>query len=155
MTSSLYRPELCQTGLEADDASQAIGALASGLLRLGLVRSTFEAAVLQREAASPTGLPLGGRKVAIPHADPGHVVAPGVAAGTLARPVRFGEMGNPQNALAVDVVVLLALPSHEDSQHELVRLVHWFQDAQFVERLHGAADPRTLCALLSSGREPP
>jgi PTS system galactitol-specific IIA component len=155
MTRPLYRPELCWTSLAVDDADQVINVLASALHQNGLVRATFEAAVREREASSPTGLPLAGRKVAIPHADPEHVIAPAVAACTLSRPVRFGEMGNPESALSVDVVLMLALPDHESAQRELVRLVESCQEPDFVDRLHGAPDSRALYDLLANTEQLP
>jgi PTS system galactitol-specific IIA component len=150
MTRPLYRPDLCWTSLAADDADQVINTLASALQREGLVRATFEEAVREREASSPTGLPLAGRKVAIPHADPEHVITPAVAVCTLCRPVCFREMGNPESELSVDVVLMLALPDHESAQRELVRLVESCQQPEFVDRLHGAPDPQTLYDLLSN-----
>ena len=122
--------------------------LARTMAEQGLVRSTFEDAVLRREAASPTGLPMAGRKVAIPHADPEHVIAPAVALCTLRRPVLFSEMGNPQKELPVELVAMLALPDEQSCQQELVHLIELFQDAAFVERLCLAPDGESLFALL-------
>lgn len=146
--ASLFRRELCWAALQVADASEALTTLARGLAGLGLVRDTFEGAVLAREADSPTALPLAGRKVALPHADPEHVLAPAVAVCTLARPLTFREMGNPDSELPVEVVAMLALPDHESAQRELVRLLERFQDDSFVDRLCASADPDALLALL-------
>lgn len=153
MTQTLYRPELCFTSLIVDDANGAIHLLAEGLRHQGVVHDSFEGAVRDREASSPTGLPLSGRKVAIPHADPEHVIEAAIAVGTLQRPVFFQEMGNPDSRLEVDVVLMLALPDHESAQHELVHLVERCQDSAFVDRLQGASDSQALYALLS-GEDP-
>ncbi|MDA4633637.1 PTS sugar transporter subunit IIA, partial [Escherichia coli] len=68
------------------------------------------AAVLAREAALPTGLPLGlDNNVAIPHTDPEHVLKPGLAMATLCRPVAFCNMEDPEEKLQVSVVFLMAL----------------------------------------------
>lgn len=122
--------------------------MAGRLHTLGLVRASFEAALLEREASSPTALPLPGRKVAIPHADPEHVIAPAIACCTLAAPVRFREMGNPTQELAVEVVALLALPDHESAQRELVRFLERCQDESFLDALSACADEEALCELL-------
>jgi PTS system galactitol-specific IIA component len=151
MTGALYRPELCWASFAARDAGEAIHQMATALLGLGLVRPTFAAAVLEREAVSPTGLPLARRKIALPHADPEHVVAPAVAVCTLARPVVFCEMGNPASELEVDAILMLALPDRESAQQELVRLVEACQDPDFVDRLYAAPDAQSLYLLVSGG----
>jgi len=149
--SSLYRPELCWTALDAPDAPAAITVLGAALEELGLVHASFTAAVLEREVSSPTGLPLAGRKVAVPHADPEHVITPAVAVCTLARPVQFGEMGNPQSQLDVEVIMLLALRDRETVQQQLVHLVETFQQPDFVDRLCAAPSPAALFRLMCSG----
>jgi galactitol PTS system EIIA component len=144
----LYRRELCWVGLGVPDAVEAMRRLARGLAAAGCVRPGFEEAVLAREASSPTGLPMSGRKLAVPHADPEHVITPAVAICTLARPVAFREMGNPTAAIDVDVVAMLALTDHESAQHELVRLIERCQRPEFLDGLCAAADPSALYALL-------
>lgn len=122
--------------------------LARALIDQAFAEPSFEAALLEREARSPTGLPLEGRKVALPHADPEHVRAPAVALCTLAHPVLFREMGAPERELPVELVAVLALPDHESVQRELVALLGRFQDPAFVERLCAAADADDLLSLL-------
>ncbi len=126
--------------------------LARALTEAGCARASLEAAVLAREAASPTGLPLAGRKVAIPHADPEHVLDAAIAVASLARPVRFRELGNPDAELEVELVALLALPDAERAQQELVGLIERFQDPGFVDRLCSAPDAAALHALLEAQR---
>lgn len=153
VSAPLFRRGLCWAGLAADDAGEVMSLLARALADQGLVRSTFAEAVARREATSPTGLPMAGRKVAIPHADPEHVLAPAVALCTLRRPVLFGEMGNPTSELPVELVAMLALPDEQSAQHELVRLIELFQDAAYVDRLCEAADGDTLFTLLCAEDE--
>ena len=129
-------------------------ALARALLDQTIVRPSFEAALLAREASSPTGLPLEGRKVALPHADPEHVLAPAVALCTLAQPVLFREMGAPERELQVELVALLALPDHESAQRELVALLSRFQDPAFVDRLCASPDADHLFSLVQGGVSP-
>ena len=135
-------------GLEADDAEQALRTMARRLLELGMVHESFEAALLARERCSPTGLPLPGRKVAIPHADPEHVIVPVIACAVLRRPVGFREMGNPDRELAVEVIALLGLADHESAQRELVHLLERCQDAAFLDRICASTDPEALRSIL-------
>jgi PTS system galactitol-specific IIA component len=152
--SELYRRDLCWAGLEAADAEEVLGIIARALVGKGLVQPSFEAALLEREERSPTGLPLPGKKVAIPHADPEHVIADAIPLCTLARPVTFREMGNPDSELPVEIVAVLALTKAELVQQELVRLVERFQDASFVDRLHAAADADAMLALIREQERP-
>ena len=64
---------LCLARLEAATAEAVIRHLARELHRGGHVAASFEAAAVAREG-SPTGLPFAGGAVAIPHAEPEHVV---------------------------------------------------------------------------------
>lgn len=146
---SVFRRELCRAGLAVTDASGVITELARALAAAGCARTSLEGAVLAREAVSPTGLPLAGRKAAIPHADPEHVLEAAIAVASLARPVRFREMGNPEAELEVELVALLALPDAGRAQEELVRLIERLQDPAFVDRLCVASDDAALHALLA------
>src|SRR5436853_508474 len=92
--------------LEASNAEAAIRALAQALAKEGHVKGTFEAAALGRERKSPTGLPFAGSAVALPHAEPEHVNAPAIAIASLARPVKFRQMGSPAMPL---IITLLGL----------------------------------------------
>jgi galactitol PTS system EIIA component len=147
----LFRRELCFIGLDVKDAIEAMLYLARSLFAAGLVRPSFEAAVIEREVRSPTGLPLLSRNVAIPHTDPEHVLAPGAALCTLAQPVTFREMGNPAQELAVEIVVMLALPDHDSAQRELVRVIERLQAPELREKLCSATQVETLFALLQGG----
>lgn len=148
--SELYRRDLCWPRIEAADAVEVLGIIARALVKKGLVRPSFEAALLDRERSSPTGLPLPGKKVAIPHADPEHVIADAIPLCTLAKPVTFCEMGNPGSELQVEIVAVLALTKAELVQQELVRLVERFQDSSFIDRLYAAADADAMLALVAA-----
>jgi PTS system galactitol-specific IIA component len=145
----VFRRDLCWAALAAGDAGEALEVLSGALAIRGLVRPTFAAAVRQREASSPTGLPLPRRNVAVPHADAAHVIAPAIAVCSLARPVPFGEMGNPGRRIPVSFIALLALPDHHSAQQHLVTLLGRFQDGGFVESLCAARDGEALFGLLS------
>ena len=111
--------------LVAADSAEVLRTMAGRLHQLGMVRESFQDALLAREASSPTGLPLAGRKLALPHAD-------------------------PDQERAVEVVALLALTDHESAQQALVRFLERSQDADFLDRLCACPDPGALCALLES-----
>jgi PTS system galactitol-specific IIA component len=143
-----FRPDLLWAALEMPSARAAMKHLGQALVDRGLVRPSFPRAVIEREAAAPTGLAFPSHNVAVPHADPEHVIAPAIALATLDRPVPFGEMGNPEAQLDVEIIAMLALPDKESAQSELVRMIERFQDAAFLDRICAAPDREALLALL-------
>lgn len=139
---------LCLVRLEAKTSRDAISALAKVLLARGLVRSTFEQAALARERRSPTGLPFPGVAVALPHAEPEHVVAPGIAVATLKEPVKFRQMGSPSIELPVSLVVMPAFSAKEQAGAGLSDLIERLQDEALRTRLIEAGTAEALAAAL-------
>jgi len=66
------RPAFVLIDLEADTNTEVLEALSDCLLAEGMVKDTFRAAILQREADYCTGLAFEEMGVAIPHTDPEH-----------------------------------------------------------------------------------
>jgi PTS system galactitol-specific IIA component len=129
-------PRAVALGIEAESPEQAIRLLAAKLEALGYVKPTYADAVVKREAAMPTGLPLGQAvNVAIPHTDPEHVIRPGVALGVLKTPVDFANMEEPDEAVPVGVVFLLAI-NDKDKQIDMLQ-----------EIMEAIQDPATLGGL--------
>jgi PTS system galactitol-specific IIA component len=140
---------LCFVGLDVTSAEAAVRALASALFREGRVKAAFEAAAVSRERRSPTGLPLAGGAIALPHAEPELVEIPAIAVAQLARPVTFREMGNPAVELAVALVVMPALSAKDQAAGGLAKLLTLLQDRALRDELRLASDPVALCAALS------
>ncbi len=131
--------------MEASSAEEVIRELAARLEREGLVRPSFVEAVLERERTHPTGLPLAGDlHVAIPHADVVHVIAPALAIATLARPVIFRNMVNPEEMVPVSIVILMALDEPHSQIEMLQRLAAFFQEPQRVRQVYEAQTPEEL-----------
>lgn len=130
--------------LEAASAEDAVRALAQALLRSGHVTPGFEAAAVQRERRSPTGLPFPGCGVALPHAEPEHVVSPAIAIATLVRPVKFRQMGSPATELDVTLVVMPALTAKEQAAAGLSRLIDLLQDESLRNELAAAESATSL-----------
>lgn len=141
-------PILLQTGLEAGDATEAVQQLAGMLQRAGHVAEGYAAAVVAREATFPTGLPTE-PAVALPHADPDHVVSSAMAVGVFRTPVIFREMGNPERPLQVRVVFLLAVKEKEEAAGLLRDLVLAFRDHARLARLKQAETVDIARAVLN------
>jgi PTS system galactitol-specific IIA component len=145
----VFAPELCAAHLPARTADDVVRALSSRLLVAGHVAATFEAAALKREKRSPTGLPFPGTAVALPHADPEHVVKPGIAVATLAAPVTFRQMGSPAVKLDVRIIVMPAFTAKEQAAAQLARVLEMLQDAALRDDLLLATDAAALCAAVA------
>lgn len=135
--------------LDASDAGQVIDQLALYLIQHnGAVRDTFAAAVRAREMEHPTGLPTEPWPVAIPHTDADQVIRPAIAVATLARPVQFFEMGNPNTALDVRMVFLLAIADSVDQITCLQSLITLIQRPDFLVQAVQATTSLDLRHLL-------
>ncbi|MBO8141619.1 MAG: PTS sugar transporter subunit IIA [Firmicutes bacterium] len=134
--------------LEADSADAVINRLAEGMAERGFVRPGYGAAVRERERVSPTGLPARGAGVAIPHADPEFVLVPAIGFAKLTRPVFFGEMGNPEAAVPVQLVFMLAIRDSEGQLDALRRLIQFIQDDERLNMLKRARDKDAALAVL-------
>ena len=146
-TDALY---VTCVGLDVPSADEVIRALARKLRLAGAVTDTFEGAALSRERRSPTGLPFEGGAVALPHAEPEHVLSPALGVATLARPVRFREMGSPGVALDVTLVVMPAFTAKEQASAGLARVVEMLESAPFRAALAAARDDAAIQSLLAS-----
>ena len=140
--------------LEVASSEDGIRALAAALFAAGHVKASFEGAALARERRSPTGLPFPGVAVALPHAEPDHVVRPAIAIASLVRPVTFRQMGSPAVKLEVSLVVMPALTAKEQAASELSRLIQMLQDEELRRKLVAAADSTTLAAVLRGVVQP-
>jgi PTS system galactitol-specific IIA component len=143
-----FTPELCVAGLQAKTAEEAIRALAKLLLAKGHVKASFEGAAVAREKRSPTGLPFPDTKVALPHAEPEHVVSPACAVAVLAAPVKFREMGSPATQHEVRIVVMPALTAKEQAAAGLAQLIERLQDGARRAAILAATTPDAIARAL-------
>lgn len=153
MTNPLQRliaPENIVLGHAATSAAEIISTLAARLQAGGFVRPSFAAAVQAREQSMPTGLPLADDfAVAVPHTDAEHVLRPAIALATLARPVLFGSMDDPDEPLPVHVVFLMALQDKDAQIDGLQAIGELLQDAPRARQLACATTAEDALALLS------
>jgi PTS system galactitol-specific IIA component len=141
--------DLCVAGLVASSSDAVLQALAKRLVAAGHVRPSFEAAAILREKRSPTGLPFPGSGVALPHAEPEHVLTPAIAIASLAQSVTFRQMGAPGTKLAVTLVVMPALTAKEQAAGELSRLIEVLQDETLRRELERAKDVTAMMAAFA------
>jgi PTS system galactitol-specific IIA component len=89
----------------------------------------------------PTGLPLEGvYNAAIPHTESEHVLKPGLALATLAKPVIFQNMILPEEGVPVQLVILMALDQPKSQVEMLQEIAGVLQNPQVIDRLMQAKD---------------
>lgn len=142
------RADLSFVGLEADSSSAVLSAFAVRALEIGAVHPSYEAALLARELAYPTGLPTV-IPVAIPHADVEHAIESGLGIAMLARPVAFGEMGGADSTVDAQVAVLILVTEPHAQTQVLTQLIAVFQLEGWYEKLSVATTPVELAAIFA------
>jgi len=125
--SALLVDDLIRLSLPAATWEEVLRRLAEDLRAAGRVHPTFEDAVVAREHTFPTGLLIDDMGVAIPHADVEHVKEAAIAIATLRAPVLFGEMGNPDQTVPVQLVFMLAIDRPDAMVGVLADLIDSFQ----------------------------
>lgn len=126
----------------------AISQLVDRLEQANLVDKEFKQSVLDREQIFPTGLPTCPYGIAIPHADPEHVIESQVAFCSLKTPVKFQTMGSSGEEMDVSIIFLLALKNGKDHILMLQKLVDVFQDPFIVEQLARCKNQNDLELIL-------
>ena len=140
-------PQAIALGVEAQDSEAVIRLLAGKLETLGYVKNSYADAVVKREATMPTGLPLGyALNVAIPHTDPEHVFKPGIALAVLQKPVDFANMEDPDEAVPVGFVFLLAI-NDKDKQIDMLQEI--MDTIQSEAALASLGSARTIADVAS------
>lgn len=133
--SELINEELVVTNLEVDDQEKVFKILFEKLFKNGYVKESFLQGIVNREKSFPTGLLLGENNVAIPHTDAEHVLRPSIAVATLAKPVMFKNMANPEEEIPVKIVFMLALNSPHSQVEMLQQLVSLFQNENILKQI--------------------
>lgn len=146
----LLVPEAIMLHLEAKTAADVITTLGSQLQAQGYVREDFVEATLAREAKTPTGLPLGGGiNAAIPHVDLEYVRQSAVALATLAEPVSFYNMVTTSEAVAVQLVIMLALADAKSQIKMLQEVATILQKPEIVAALVQANTRQDVLAIVA------
>ena len=121
--------------LDAQDSDEVINALASSLHEAGLVKEGYGKATIEREQKHATGLPTRPFPIAFPHADADGVHESALAVATLKTPIGFKNMAEPDEELAVELVIMLANKSPEEQIHTLRSLAELFGDPEKLTEL--------------------
>lgn len=123
---------------EAQTSREAISFAYQYLRDIDAVEESFLEACIEREREYPTGLPTE-IPVAIPHTYPQHVKRPALCAVRLKDPVHFQCMGDPDESVEAQYIILMALKGAEDQLETLKKLMGVVQDRDLLEGWKTAA----------------
>jgi PTS system galactitol-specific IIA component len=145
----LIDEEITLIAVPATGVEGAVRPLAAALEAYGSVEEGFADDVLEREAVFPTGLPTEPLPVAIPHADPDHVLSSAVAIATLKEPVSFGQMGSGgEERVDAEIVFLLAVKETEKQVTLIQQLMSLLQNPGVLAQIHGATTAQQIVSIL-------
>ena len=124
--------------------NDVIQTLADSLYQAGLVVQGYGAATIEREKKHPTGLPTRPFPIAFPHADADGVVQSALAVATLKNPVGFNNMGDPDETLEVELVIMLANKSPEEQIETLRSLAELFGQPEKLSELRNISNRKEI-----------
>lgn len=140
----------------ADSWEAVIRTAVARLTENGYTDPRYADAVIERERAYPTGLPTDEVITALPHASSSYVKKTGVCVVRLQSPVDFGNMGDPDEKLPVELVFLLANASGADAHlDDLQELMECFSREGLLRDLKNAADAEQLRQIFASWKQYP
>ena len=129
---------------------EVVERLSNIFISKGYVKPSYMRSAIEREETCPTGLPTPGLGVAIPHGGLEHTIKPGIAIATLARPVEFGELGNPTSRVKVSVVFMLSVTQPESQIYLLQALMNVYKDEGTLHRLYNATNVEEIVKQVNS-----
>lgn len=135
--------------LERGSYSDVLTQLGEYAVERGFANEGYVDALLDREASFPTGLeiPTASFDIAIPHADPEHVVEPALVLALPAEPVPFHSMNDPDDTVEARAVLLLVAGESDRYATFLSNLATLFQEPDFAAAVE-ARDPERVLALV-------
>jgi galactitol PTS system EIIA component len=145
-----FNDKLVKIQVNVKDSTEALRVAAQLLHREGVVKDSYESAIIERESVYPTGLPTEPVGVAIPHTDIEHVNYPGIAVLTLKHPIKFQLMGDPEGTVQVSIIFALAITDHHAQLETLEQLTSIFQDVALLESLANLGNAEEVVRTLAT-----
>jgi galactitol PTS system EIIA component len=142
--------DLVSVRMKAQTAAEVITQLSNIFIDQGYARPSFTAAAIGREETAPTGLPTAGFGTAVPHADIVHTLKPGIAVGTLEKPVKFGQLGDPDNQIDISIVFLLSITQPKAQVFLLESLIEIYKHENLLRKMQAATDPKIIVDMVNA-----
>ncbi len=133
---------------DAKSSSEVLSRMCDYLYKKGMVKETYEKAILDRETSFPTGLNTGGINIAIPHCDVCNVNEAAICVGILKPDVDFRTMDEPDNTVPVSLVIMLVLTEPHGHLEMLQRIVELIQNQEDVRKIVTSQDKNQVAAII-------
>ncbi len=146
--SDLVKPECVFENLEAGSRDEALSTMSRYLVHSGYCHESFPEAILERERIHPSGLPMPGHKIAIPHTDADHVKHSVLLFARLEKPVQFYSMGSPDEQLPVQMISMFALKEKQLIGDMLETLITVYQHDEVLEAILHATGGDEIYTIL-------
>lgn len=149
----LVREDLILDDFSPGSKEEALERMAGMLVEKGFCKPEFVQAILDREAAHPSALPMSGLKIAIPHTDAEHVNRSALLFARLREPLEFRSMGDPEERLQVAMISMFALKEKKLIGDLLETLLTVYQQEIVLDSLYRAPDRRAMFHILKENVE--
>ncbi|EEQ49351.1 MULTISPECIES: PTS sugar transporter subunit IIA [Selenomonas] len=146
---ALLHEDLVLFDVEAADREELLTKLANVLREKGYVKDSYPQAILEREAAYPTGLNTKGVAIAMPHAAAAHAVEAAILVARLKHPVTFKEMGGTGKDVPARLVFMLSIDDPEGHVIMLGKFMSIFCDEGKLVDLYETNNPKAVVEKLS------
>lgn len=144
------REDLVLLNVEGETRDEVLYNIAKVIMDKGIAKPTFYDALLERENAYPTGLPIGEINIAIPHTYPEHINEVAITIAIPKKPVVFYNMGARDEEVLVSVIVCLTMRKMDDNVKLLPALMSFFADEGNLRRLLKCTTPAEVMALVTA-----
>lgn len=144
----ILKKECILKNLDVSSKEEALELMAGRLYDLGYVKKSFKKAIQDREESYPSGLPMEGLKIAIPHTDSEHVNRSVICFARLSKEVEFSVMGDPSQKIPVRLISLFALKEKKKIGDLLETLITTYQDNNILQAIIDAEDESAIYDIL-------
>ena len=148
--SDLVLREYILDDLQAQSREEALEQMANYLVDRGNCKKSFVDGILHRESIHPSGLPMPGPKIAIPHTDAEHVNESVILFARLSEPVTFLSMGSPDDQLEIRMISMFALKEKKRIGDMLETLINVYQDETVLQAILDAPDSDAIYSILKN-----
>lgn len=146
--SDLVHPNCVIERLDVKSREEALTTMGEYLVDCDYCHASFVDAILERERIHPSGLPMPGHKIAIPHTDADHVKRSVILFARLKNPVSFFSMGDPNERIPVQMISMFALKEKKLIGDMLATLITVYQRHEVLDAILNASDGEEIYRLL-------
>ena len=144
----ILREDCIIENLEAASKEEALSTMSTVLLSRGYVKESFPKAIQERERLYPSGLPMEGHKIAIPHTDAEHVNTSALLFARLAQPLEFSSMGEPDQKIQVQLISMFALAEKKEIGKMLELLINAYSSNEVLDSILKAPSSKAIYDIL-------